>query len=126
MLATQDFRLYPEWSTAIASDCARAAFHYLVGIAASSTRFVCHAEWKGEVRDFRFVEISSGGQPYSFITNRDWLLFYFRLPARRSGRHSRDSIARLFDSFHENTAGEWTIRLESVADIERLSTIIIW
>jgi hypothetical protein len=126
LLTNQQFELYPEWSRAIESDSARAAFHYLVGIAASSRRFVCHAQWKGEVRDFRFIEVASGEQPHSFITNQQWLLFYFRPPAVRSSAHSRDKVAKSFDSFRENPAGEWTVRLASVSDVQVLSDIIDW
>ena len=75
--ATRDaaIHLYPEWSRSIESDPVRAAFFHLVGIAASSKRFMCHAQWKGEIRDFRFIDIASGEQPHSFITNQQWLLF---------------------------------------------------
>ena len=126
LLASQQFDLYPEWSRTIESDAARAAFHYLVGIAASSRRFMCHAQWKGEIRDFRFIEIASGEQSHSFITNQQWLLFYFRPPALRSGVYSRDEVERAFESFRENTAGEWTIKLASVSDVQALSKIIDW
>lgn len=124
LLATQDFALYPEWSCAIESDEARAAFHYLIGVAASSRRYICHAQWKGEVRDFRFIEQSSGEQPHSFITNRRWLLFYFRPPAVRSAQYCRDTIVQTFETFRENPAGEWTLKLSGVADVQRLCKIV--
>jgi hypothetical protein len=120
----QDFALYPEWSCAIESDAARAAFHYMIGIAASSKRFLCHAQWKGVIRDFRFIEPSSGAQPHSFITNERWLLFYFRLPAIRSSKYSYDRLAIAFDTVHENSAGEWTLKLSDVQDIQRLCCAI--
>jgi hypothetical protein len=126
LLPTQQFDLYPEWSKAIEADDARAAFHYLIGIAASSRRYVCHAQWKGEVRDFRFIDASSNEQPYSFITNQRWLLFYFRAPAVRSGVQTRDAVSARFDTFNENAAGEWTVKLASLGDVERLSQVIAW
>ncbi len=126
LLASQQFDLYPEWSRAIESDAPRAAFHCLVGIAASSRRFMCHAQWKGEVRDFRFIEIASGEQPHAFITNQQWLLFYFRPPALRSDAYSREEVARVFESFRENAAGEWTVKLASVSDVQALSRIVDW
>jgi hypothetical protein len=124
LVADQEFALYPEWSRAIESDSTRAAFHYLVGIAASSRRFHCHAQWKGEVRDFRFIDPTSREQPYSFITNQQWLLFYFRSPAIRSNQYSRDSISKAFDTFHENPAGEWTLKLAAVPDVQRLCNVV--
>ena len=126
LLATQQFDLYPEWSRAIESSDTRAAFFYLVGIAASSKRFTCHAQWKGDIRDFRIIDTVSGEQPHSFITNQQWLLFYFRSPAVRSDSCSRDKVAAHFASFHENPAGEWTIKLTSIADVDRLSRVINW
>jgi hypothetical protein len=117
--------LYVNWVDFIESPQAREAFQYLVGIAATSTRFQCHIQWKGEVRDFRFHD-DSGEQPLSFITNQQWLLFYFRPPAVRSGEYSRESIARDFDSFKVNTKGEWMVKLRSIDDVKRLSAHVRW
>ena len=121
----QNTGLYANWLNFVEAPHTREAFQYLVGIAASSTRFQCHIQWKGEVRDFRFHE-SSGEQPLSFITNRHWLLFYFRPPAVRSKQYSRDSIARDFDSFGVNAKSEWMVKLRSIADVQRLSTHVRW
>jgi hypothetical protein len=116
--------LYADWERFIEAPDTRAAFRYLVGLAACSTRFNCHIQWKGDVRDFRFHELAE--QPLSFITNQRWLLFYFRPPAVASGQYSREHLARDFDSFDENTRGEWKVKLRSVADVERLSQHIRW
>lgn len=124
LLASQQFELHPEWSRAIESEGARAAFHQLVGLAAGSRRFMCHAQWKGEVRDFRFIEISSNEQPHSFITNQQWLLFYFRPPAVRSSHYARDVVSKQFATFHETPAGEWTIKLAAVADVQKLAGVV--
>ena len=118
-------QLYAEWEQFIEAPEARAAFRYLVGLAACSKRFNCHIQWKGEVRDFRFHD-TSGEQPHSFITNQRWLLFYFRPPAVRSGAYSRELLAQDFETFEENPAGEWTLKLRSIPDVERLSKHIQW
>jgi hypothetical protein len=97
-----------------------AAFCYIIGIAACSKRYQCDIQWKGKVRDFRFFD-ASGEQPYSFITNQRWLLFYFRLPAVRSNVNLRDRLGEAFDSFEENSAGGWTVKLSTVADVDRLT-----
>ena len=112
--------LYSEWREFIESPETRAAFCYLVGIAACSKRFLCHIQWKGQVRDFRFHEIS-GDQPYSFITNQQWLLFYFRPPAVRSASHSVATLGPDFDTLQQNPAGEWALKLKDIADVQRLS-----
>ncbi len=116
---TKNGELYAEWLDFIGAPETSAAFCYLIGIAACSKRYKCHIQWKGEIRDFRFLDVS-GEQPYSFITNQRWLLFYFRPPAVRSNIHSRDRLAQTFESFEENPAGEWTVKLRTIADVDRL------
>ena len=118
--------LYTQWLESIEARETRATFCYLLGIAASSDRFICHAQWKGPVRDFRFIDVASAEQPYSFITNQRWLLFYFRPPALRLNAVSRDALVLDFDSFHENPAGEWTVKLMSISDVDRLGKHIPW
>ena len=127
MLASdQDFDLYPTWGSWIEAEETRAAFFYLVGIAACSKQFTCHAQWKGEIRDYRFIEIGGSEQPFSFITNQRWLLFYFRPPALRSGQYSRKAISEAFNSFSENSAGEWTVKLRNICDVDRLVKLLSW
>ena len=116
---TKNAPLYAEWLDYIEDPAVKLAFLHLLGLAATSTRYSCHIQWKGDVRDFRFHD-AGGEQPHSFITNQKWLLFYFRPPALRSGTYSRDAIAADFDSFEENSAGEWHVKLRSIADVERL------
>lgn len=112
--------LYAEWFDYISDASVKQAFLYFVGLAAASDRFSCHVQWKGDVRDFRFHD-ASGEQPHSFITNQHWLLFYFRPPAIQSGGFSRDALTMDFDSFEENPAGEWHIKLRTIADVDRLA-----
>jgi len=122
---TKNAELYAEWLKTILDPQAKAAFQYIVGVAAGLEAYECHIQWKGEVRDFRFHDIG-GEQPYSFITNNRWLLFYFRPPAVRSGRFSSKELMNFFDSFGENSAGEWTVRLRSIPDVERLIGYLGW
>ena len=42
---------------------------------------------RGRSRDFRFID-TNGEQPFSFITNKSSLLFYFRPPSVRSGAYA--------------------------------------
>ena len=116
--------LLREWADYIEEPDVKAAFWYLVGIASSMDRYECRAQWKGEIRDFRFYDIA-GEQPFSFITNRHWLLFYFRLPAVRSGSYSLDHISSLFDQTSVNSAREWTVRVSTVEDVEKLANKVL-
>ena len=124
LMESQEFELYSEWAARIGSPATLEAFQLLVGIAACSTQYRCNAQWKGEVRDFRFYDIASGEQPFAFIVNRRWLLFYFRQPAVRSAVHSKNRLRAEFDTFGENPRGEWTVKLTGVGDVRRLCEIV--
>jgi hypothetical protein len=120
LTGAQNSELYSEWAAFIQSAQTREAFNFIVGLAASSKKFNCHIQWKGDnVRDFRLHD-AKGEQPYSFITNQQWLLFYFWPPAVRAGIPSRERLAQDFDSFNENPKGEWTVKIRSIDDVKRL------
>jgi hypothetical protein len=123
---TRNPELFAQWLGFIAEDDVKDAFLHLLGLATASTRFTCHIQWKGDVRDFRFHDVGSQEQLHSFITNQRWLLFYFRPQAVRSGRYDRAALAADFESFTENAKGEWHIEIRSVADIHVLSRHIQW
>lgn|GEM_PF-678505 len=118
--------LYREWLDFIIDPDVKDAFLHIVGLAATSTRYACHIQWKGEVRDFRFHDIASKDQPHAFITNQKWLLFYFRPPAVRTNGQARATLEQELDGFSETPAGEWSIKLRSVADVRRLARHINW
>jgi len=120
LLDAKNADLLPQWLDQIETDQTRDAFRYLVGLAATLTEFECYAQLKGEVRDFRFFARGGHEQPFAFIPNRHWLLFYFRAPAVRSGKYSLQSLQAAFDSAIENNSGEWTVRLRSIPDVQRL------
>ena len=118
-------KLFNEWSESIIDDEVRAAFWYLVGLSACLNSHECRIQRKGEIRDFRFYE-RGGEQPFSFITNQQWLLFYFQPPAIRSGRYSKERLLELFDSFKENPDGEWTVKIRSVGDADCVAKYLGW
>lgn len=107
LLESKNAAILPEHLEYIASAKAKDAFVYLVGAAASDPRLQCYGELKRVVRDFRFYE-ASGQQPFSFIVNRESLLFYFRSPAVRSGSYELAELQARFAEVAENISGEWT------------------
>lgn len=109
----------PDQLEYIASQDVKDAYIFLVGAAATSYRFQCHGELKGVIRDFRLYD-ESGQQPFAFIVNRESLLFYFRLPAIRSGVYVLDELLVKFDDVGENSAGEWTLRIPDLATARQL------
>jgi hypothetical protein len=112
-------QLYPEWLAHVETPGAKDAFIYLVGSAATLRELSCHAQFKGIIRDFRFINAKEE-QPFSFIVNRKWLLFYFRAPSVRSGKYSRATLLKLFPECRENQRNEWTVRLRSTEDVRSL------
>jgi hypothetical protein len=115
--------LYPTWLAHVSNSGTREAFLYLAGFAATLEALTCHAQFKGVVRDFRFYS-DSGEQPFSFIINRRWLLFYFRPPSVRSGRYDPEALKNLFPSMNINRRGEWTVRVASLQDAMRLVSFL--
>jgi len=103
------------------------AFLYIVGLSAALTDFDCHPQPKGHngpVFDFRFYKKDSSEQPFAFIPNKRWLLFYFRTSAVGSGRYSLMTLRSQFDSVNENNSGEWTVELRCIYDVRRLWKVL--
>ena len=120
MLAkAQNGDLFAQWLTHIDTLKTREAFCYLIGHAAVFRSLSCYPERKGAVRDVRFVN-EGGEQPFSFIPNKRWILFYFRLPAIRSGKFLFRELSATFDSAAQNKTGEWSVKLRSIDDVQQL------
>lgn len=111
--------LFAEWADYIVNERGRDAFLFLVGWAASLSSMTCHAQFKGSIRDFRFIDMF-GEQPFSFITNRSSLLFYFQPPSVASGAYRLDRLEEAFDDVSVNARGEWTVRIHGVEDVQSL------
>lgn len=118
-------KLLTEWSSHAEDDSTRAALWYLAGISSGLTSLSFEVVRKGVIRDCRYLD-QTGAQPFSFTTNKKWLLFYFRPPAIRSGRYSSARLADTFESFSENPSGEWTVRIRDVAEAEELARYLGW
>ena len=107
--------LYPEWLSHVKSETAKDAFRYLVGAAALLKKYTCHVQSKGVVKDFRFID-QNNEQPFAFIVNMKWLLFYFRAPSIRSGSFALDELQDSFPLASKNNRGEWTIRIHNIQE----------
>ena len=119
LLNAKNATLLSEHFQHIADADTQDAFAYLVGLAASDPRLQCYGEVKGAVRDFRFLD-PAGQQVFSFIVNRESLLFYFRSPAVTSGRYALAELRALFQTASVNNAGEWTVRIQKIAEAREL------
>ncbi|MEM6484421.1 MAG: hypothetical protein AAF662_05495 [Pseudomonadota bacterium] len=121
--ASNDPSSFCDWSDFIDSANVRDAFAFLVGLAAGSGTYNCKTQWKGAVRDFRFYDAGEQ-QPFSFITNKKSLKFYFRKPSLKYGCVKRQDIAAAFDTFSENPAGEYTVSLHDINDVLKLRAFV--
>lgn len=119
LLDAKNATLLSEHFQYIADADTQDAFAYLVGLAASDPRLQCYGEVKGAVRDFRFLD-PAGQQMFSFIVNRESLLFYFRSPAVTSGRYALTELRALFQTVSVNNAGEWTVRIQKSAEAREI------
>lgn len=113
--------LYTEWLGLIEAKGTQEAFIYLVGLAACLKDYVCFPKPHGVVNAFRFMSATKDKEePFAFIPNNHWLLFYFRLPAVRSRQYSLATLRQVFESANENGTGEWTVKLQNVSDVQLL------
>lgn len=121
MLAeSKNAKLYTKLLADIRSEEVRDAFRYIVGCAATLGSLICHPQRKGVIHDFRFMDTEHNEQPFSFIPNKKWLLFYFRKPAIQSRRYTFSLVQAAFSSASKNNGGEWTVKLKSIEDVQRL------
>jgi hypothetical protein len=127
MLAdSKNSKLYTEFLSFIKSEETKDAFRYLVGCAATLKTYFCHPHQsdKRNKRELQFWNAKHDEQPFAFITNQKWLLFYFRQPAVLSHQYKKELVQAAFKSFKENNLGEWTVKLRSVTDVQRLWSLL--
>lgn len=124
MLAdARNSNFYPDWLDYIESEETKDAFRYLVGLAAGLRNHTCYPGLHGVYRDFRFFD-QHEEHPFAFGIAQKWLLFYFRLPAIRSGRYKLQDLEASFPSAQQVNSGEWTVKLRDVDDVRLLWKIL--
>ena len=117
---SKNAKLYTTILAEIRADEVRDAFRYIVGCAATLRSLTCHPQRKGVIYDFRFMDTERSEQPFAFIPNQKWLLFYFRKPAIRSRQYTFPQVKAAFSSASEKKGGEWTVKLKSISDVQIL------
>jgi len=122
---TWDEAILAEHRAYLRNDKAKEAFDALVAAAVEMSAYDTAPGWHGEIRDFRYNARASGDGPFAFIVNRNDLLFYVRLPGLRRVPGGFGALASQFDTANENSRGEWTVRIASKEDAQRLSAFIL-
>lgn len=108
----------------IQSPKAKAAYDEMVARAVALTDHYTEPAWKGAVRNFRYLDPTTGARPFAFITNRKDLLFYVRQTGKRRVPGGLPALRRLFANAKENPSGEWTVRIANATDAGRLSQFL--
>ena len=95
----------------------------MVGYSIANEHFDCKPGGHGFIRDFRYGvgRVSY----YAFIPNREWLLFYFRLPKRSHFKIIENRISQSIqkDLFHRRKDGERTFKVYSLKDAKVVTDI---
>ena len=105
-------------------DSAREAFDAMVATAIEMRAYDTSPGWHGDIRDFRYDDRASGERPFAFIVNRNDLLFYVRSAGLKRVPGGFAALKNQFPTASENPRGEWTVRIASREDAERLNTLL--
>lgn len=118
-----DAQLYVDFADYIQVPDVGDAFRFLVGIAATSSKFECAVDDTGNKRDLLFRR--NGRRWYAASARREWLLFYFLAVVVKSNQPWQSKLARAFPSFkpQPNQGTEWTVELRSISDVRKLINI---
>ena len=123
-------KLYAEWLEFIQLEPVREAYRYLIDYAARLKRYRCYPYQNGNSKVFRYADADSATRSevrqYACNFNKNkGLLFYFRHPAEVADPHKLFADLQMrFDEVKRNTAGEFTVRINDIADARRLMEFV--
>jgi hypothetical protein len=121
---TWDDAILANHRSSIKTDEAKEAFDILVAAGIAMQAYETEAAWQGEVRIFKYVELASGERPFAFIANQKDLLFYVRAAGLRLVPDGFSALKKRFNTATENKRGEWTLRIASTDEAERLVALL--
>jgi putative restriction endonuclease len=121
---TWDEALLADHRSSMREESGRSAFDELVDAAIGMPAYETEPAWQGQVRIFKYVDPASGERPFAFIVNRADLLFYVRANGLKLIPGGFEALAHEFDTALENKRGEWTVRIASQEDAERLNSFL--
>ena len=121
---TWDEAILADHRSSIKEESALPAFDALVEAAIDMPAYEVEPAWQGEVRILKYTVSVSGERPFAFIVNRGDVLFYVRATGRVRVPGGFSALRERFDTAAENKRGEWTIRVASTADANRLNKFL--
>lgn len=108
----------------IREESGREAFEALVDSAIGSREFETAPSLHGEIRDFAYNDVATNVRPFAFIINRHDLLFYVRLAGLKRVPGGFAGLNAQFNTAKVNPVGEWTVRIASRDDAQRLISFL--
>ena len=106
------------------TDSAREAFDELVGAAIDLPGMRAAPVWHKPQRTFTYDEMGSGKQSFAFTVNRQDLLFRVLSAGMKRLPGGFAALKEQFSTAAETARGEWTVRIRSKTDAERLNHFI--
>jgi putative restriction endonuclease len=122
--ATWDASILIDHRSSIKEDSARLALDALVAAAMDMPQYETEPAWQGRVRIFKYVDPVSGERPFALTVNRQGLLFHIRAKGVGRVQGGFAALKREFATAIKNKRGEWTVRIGSREDAERLNSIL--
>ena len=120
----QASKMHEQRLSFINSESVRDAYRYLVRFASELDHFLCYPDMNGAIKSFRYAD--SKEQPrshhrYSFITNKNSLLFRFSRLSDEQRKQYVTRLKKLFDDVNVVSKElEVTVRINTVDDAKRI------
>jgi putative restriction endonuclease len=108
------------------TDSAREAFDELVAAAIDRPGMRAEPVWHKPKRTFIYEEIGSRERPFAFTVNRQDLLFRVLSAGMKNVPGGFAALKEQFSTAAETARGEWTVRIGSKTDAERLNQFMVW
>jgi HNH endonuclease len=121
---TWDEGILADHRSSIKEEAGRGAFDTLVAAGIAMPAYQTEPAWQGEVRIFKYVDSASGERPFAFIVNKKDLLFYVREKGLGRVPGGFPALKQQFSTAAENKRGEWTVRIASREDAQRLNSFL--
>jgi hypothetical protein len=106
------------------TDSAREAFDELVAAAIDLPGMRTEPVWQKPQRTFTYDEVGSGKRLFAFTVNRQDLLFRVLSAGLKRVPGGFAALKEQFSTAAETARGEWTVRVASKTDAERLNQFI--
>ncbi|MGO9988423.1 MAG: hypothetical protein ACLPSY_06575 [Steroidobacteraceae bacterium] len=121
---TWDEAILADHRSSIRETSAREAFDTLVAAAIELPGFDTAPGWHREIRDFAYIEAALDERLFAFIVNRRDLLFYITRPGLDRVTGGFAALRSRFGTAAESAHREWTVRIASKEDAERLNAFL--